>query len=315
MTELMDTMTTETSWTAPPTVDEAWAQVMCSVQRVGKSDTADMGRGGSYKFRGVDAVVDAVGPALRAHGVTVLPKKIRKVVTSEYETRNGGRMVNREVTVVWQVRGPAGDTFTGESVGEAADSGDKSLSKAQSVAYRVFLLQALCIPTGDRDPDHDVHERASRQDSAKASAAQARADEARADLLATVAQYGWTEEALVRDCWERLQKNLRKTVDLELIATYRDILVAEAEKGRGPLGGPEAQDSAQAVLDIVRATTPEAEAPAKLRLLHTLLSAEQITGHDARTAWISEALGTTVESSKDLTDAQLDKLIAKLKAR
>jgi len=63
------------------------------------------------------------------------------------------------VHVEWEVTGPQGDSFVGESMGEAADAGDKSLSKAQSVAYRMYLLQALAIPTGDRDPDADAHER------------------------------------------------------------------------------------------------------------------------------------------------------------
>ncbi|NKU87713.1 hypothetical protein GS884_09095 [Rhodococcus hoagii] len=56
--------------------------------------------------------------------------------------------------------GPAGDSFSGSAYGEAADAGDKAVSKAQSVAYRTFLLQGLTVPTEERDPDADVHERA-----------------------------------------------------------------------------------------------------------------------------------------------------------
>jgi hypothetical protein len=39
-----------------------------------------------------------------------------------------------------------------------ADSGDKSATKSQSVAERVALLQALCIPTDAPDPDETVVE-------------------------------------------------------------------------------------------------------------------------------------------------------------
>jgi len=147
----------------PPTVDEAWSNAMDDLRAVAKTEFNQQQQ---FNFRGVDAVVNATGPVFRAHRVKVVPKKIRKVTSTEYETRGregrpGTRMVNKEVIVQWEVRGPAGDMFTGESAGEAADAGDKALSKAQSVAYRVFLLQALNLPTHERDPDADFHERAS----------------------------------------------------------------------------------------------------------------------------------------------------------
>jgi len=37
--------------------------------------------------------------------------------------------------------------------GEALDTSDKATAKAQSVAWRVCLIQMLQIPTGDPDPD------------------------------------------------------------------------------------------------------------------------------------------------------------------
>jgi hypothetical protein len=43
--------------------------------------------------------------------------------------------------------------------GESADSGDKSATKAVTVACRVALLQGLAIPTQDPDPDEQTHER------------------------------------------------------------------------------------------------------------------------------------------------------------
>ena len=50
--------------------------------------------------------------------------------------------------------------MTAAAAGQASDSGDKAVPKAMSVAYRTVLLQALCIPAGDPDPDSQVHERA-----------------------------------------------------------------------------------------------------------------------------------------------------------
>jgi hypothetical protein len=140
----------------PPSVHESWCRVMESVRSVAKGDYNKDQR---FHFRGIDAVLDAVGPALRAHTVHVRPRRIISTTATEYTSKGGSRMVNRLVHVEWEVTGPQGDSFLGESMGEAADSSDKSMSKAQSVAYRVFLLQALSIPTGD-DPDFETHERA-----------------------------------------------------------------------------------------------------------------------------------------------------------
>ena len=51
-----------------PTVIEALSKVMGDVQAVGKeSRNSQQG----YAFRGVDAVMNAVGPALRRHGVVI----------------------------------------------------------------------------------------------------------------------------------------------------------------------------------------------------------------------------------------------------
>jgi hypothetical protein len=140
----------------PPLVHELWSRVMESVRSVAKGDYNE---DQNFSFRGVDSVVDKVGPALREHGVHIRPRRILEHTATEYTSKRGSRMVNRIMRVEWEVTGPCGDSFVGESMGEAADTGDKSMTKAQSVAYRVFLLQALCIPTGEPDPDASAHER------------------------------------------------------------------------------------------------------------------------------------------------------------
>lgn len=142
-----------------PTVVEAFAAVMADVQAVGK-DGRNESQG--YSFRGIDGVMNAVGPALRKHGVVVSPR----VLTVAYREVEVGqrRTLQRECTieVEYTVRGPAGDTFTGSAAAEALDSGDKATSKAHSVAYRTFLLQALTIPTHEPDPDLVSVERSPR---------------------------------------------------------------------------------------------------------------------------------------------------------
>lgn len=220
--------------TETPTVDQAWSNAMEDLRVVAKSEFNQQQQ---FNFRGVDAVVNATGPVFRTHRLKVIPKTIRQITSTEYETRARGdrpgtRMVNKEVIVTWEVRGPAGDTFTGETAGEAADAGDKALSKAQSVAYRVFLLQSLNLPTHERDPDADTHERASQTsqdvDPAIAAAIEA-ADQARGELLEKTSAYGWDEPKLVRRYWDDYSKNLRNTHDVDMIRAFGDALVDEAK--------------------------------------------------------------------------------------
>lgn len=140
-------------------VHVAFARVMADVQSVSKGDRRD-DVGGRYNFRGVDRVVNAVGPALRRHGVLVLPSRILEVEYREARTSKGSVLQDCTVKVQWTVIGPAGDMLptTLESAGQATDTQDKATSKATSVAQRVLFLTGLHIPTQDPDIDRG-HER------------------------------------------------------------------------------------------------------------------------------------------------------------
>lgn len=142
-------------------VHVAWARVMADVQSIAKGDQrADTG--GRYVFRGVDRVVNAVGPALRRHGVLVLPTRILEVEYRESRTTNNKIMQDIAVRVQWTIVGPAGDSLPPvESAGQATDTSDKGTAKAVSVAQRVLFLTALHIPTQDPDVDRG-HERGER---------------------------------------------------------------------------------------------------------------------------------------------------------
>lgn len=138
------------------TIHQALSAVMGDVQAVRKGDrNAQQG----FNFRGIDAVVNAVGPSLREHGVIVTPRVLSKHYES-YESRNGAQMRNAVVEVEFTFHGPDGSTIVCSALGEASDAGDKATPKAHSVAFRTALLQALCIPTDEPDPDASTHERA-----------------------------------------------------------------------------------------------------------------------------------------------------------
>jgi hypothetical protein len=141
---------------APTSVVRALAEVMRDVQGVAKRDRNESQ---GFSFRGIDAVVNAVGPALRKHGVVVVPEVRAYDYGSVEVGRNRTPMGHVKVTVAYHFYGPEGDRISAVSVGEAMDSGDKATAKAMSVAFRTALLQALCLPTDEPDPDTTSYER------------------------------------------------------------------------------------------------------------------------------------------------------------
>nr|DAI20905.1 MAG TPA: ERF superfamily protein [Caudoviricetes sp.] len=137
------------------TVHQALSKVMAEVQAVRKDSKNQAQR---FNFRGIDAVMNAVGPALRKHGVTILPEDV-EVHRSNGTTANGKQTAEVVLKVTYRVYGPNGDSIHGKVAAEAMDFGDKAIAKAMSVAYRTFLLQALTIPTDEPDPDSESYER------------------------------------------------------------------------------------------------------------------------------------------------------------
>lgn len=139
-----------------PRIEEALALVAEDVREVRKTGT---NTSQNFNFRGIDAVVNAVGPAFRRRGVVCLP--LVEDIRMEPMPLSGGKQATRVlVTVRYRFHGPAGDHLDAVSVGEAFDMGDKATAKAMSVAYRTCLLQSLTIPTDDPDPDEHTYEQA-----------------------------------------------------------------------------------------------------------------------------------------------------------
>jgi hypothetical protein len=143
------------------TIVEALNEIMKAVGGIAKKDR---NQAQGFNFRGIDSVVNAVSPALQKFGVVVFPT----VEDCSYETveigRNRTAMGHVRVRVSYTFIGAGGDSLKTTVVGEAMDSGDKATAKAMSVAFRTALLQALCLPTDDIDPDATSYERSSVAD-------------------------------------------------------------------------------------------------------------------------------------------------------
>ncbi len=157
----------------------ALSAVMSEVSSVSK-DERNTSQG--FNFRGIDAVVNAVGPALRKHGVIVVPR----VQSCDYATIEIGekRKATAHVRVIVEYIFIAqdGSTISCTTAGEAMDGGDKATAKAMSVAFRIALLQALALPTSEPDPDASSYERSPAKTSAMKD--QEQASKIHADILA-----------------------------------------------------------------------------------------------------------------------------------
>ncbi|MFE4535636.1 hypothetical protein ACFRKB_11210 [Streptomyces scopuliridis] len=134
-------------------VHVAWSRVMGTVRGVSKGGWyGKPGERGSYQFRGVDAALNAFGPACRLHGVLVLPVKT-EAAYRDVKTSTGKNSRECTVTVTYRIIGPAGDFIEVQSVGESMDSADKGTAKALSTSLRSLLFLGGLVPTGDADPD------------------------------------------------------------------------------------------------------------------------------------------------------------------
>ena len=140
-------------------------ELMRLVTSIGKEKEANLGKGGRFKFRGIDDAMDAVGHGMREVGLIMSTEILNRETSLTPVTQQGsenGRPWER--TIVWAtsvvtIRYTFTDPEDGskhvfEMVGEGRDSSDKSTSKATSMACKYGLFQALMIPvTGLDDAD------------------------------------------------------------------------------------------------------------------------------------------------------------------
>jgi hypothetical protein len=136
--------------------------VMAEVRGIAKKDknTAQ-----GFNFRGIDAVVNAVGPAIRNHGGWISSKFIFYKET--VLTAKSGNPVNSVSAIVkYKIHGTEGKPVSSEVYAAAFDSGDKAGAKMMSVALRTFFIQTLVLPTDEPDPDLAIYELGEQSDGA-----------------------------------------------------------------------------------------------------------------------------------------------------
>lgn len=118
-------------------------------------------------YRGIDAVMNALNPAMVKNKVFVVPD-ILEQTREERKTNKGGTLIYSVCKIKYTFYTVDGSSVSATVIGEAMDSGDKSMNKAMSVAFKYACFQTFCIPTEEMiDPDAEVHEVAGKTDEQK----------------------------------------------------------------------------------------------------------------------------------------------------
>lgn len=140
------------SSTKAPMIYGQIAKVMEDVGVVAKnSENKQQG----FMFRGIDAVMNALNPAMVKNKVFAVPR----VVEHSEETRltvKGTNQYIAKLTVEYDFFAEDGSFVTARVCTEAADSADKNFSKALSTAFKYACFQTFCIPTEEmkeEDPE------------------------------------------------------------------------------------------------------------------------------------------------------------------
>ena len=133
-------------------------KAMKKVGAIGKDAVATDKNGRmQYKFRGIDAVYNALNPVMSELGLFVCPEIIDQK-REERTTTSGGVLKYAILTIKFTMFAPDGSSVSCTVVGEGMDSGDKASNKAMSVAMKYAMFQLFMIPTEEMvDPDGEVH--------------------------------------------------------------------------------------------------------------------------------------------------------------
>lgn len=129
--------------------------VMSEIGAVGKtSKNAQQG----FMYRGIDAVMNALQPALIKHGVFVVPE-ILEQAREERTNAKGTTLIYSVCKIKYTFYAEDGSSISATVIGEGMDAGDKATNKAMSIAFKYACFQVFCIPTEEMvDPDAECHE-------------------------------------------------------------------------------------------------------------------------------------------------------------
>lgn len=154
----MEKETTKTANETNATIPKIYAAIVGVMQDVGAVGKNDRNSQQNFMYRGIDAVMNALQPAMIKNKLFVVPTVLSEERT-ERATQKGGVLFYTRLRIRYTFYAEDGSNISTEVIGEAMDSGDKATNKAMSIAYKYACFQVFCIPTEEmHDPDAECHD-------------------------------------------------------------------------------------------------------------------------------------------------------------
>lgn len=115
-----------------------------------------------FRFRGIDDVYSACHGPMIEHGVFCTTEVV-DLQRSERQSKTGSTLLCTLLRLKVTFYAADGSSVSTVTAGEAMDSGDKSCSKALSMAMKYAFFQTFVIPLEEDDADATTHELAPSQ--------------------------------------------------------------------------------------------------------------------------------------------------------
>lgn len=111
-----------------------------------------------FMFRGIDAVMNAINPALIKNKIFITPE-ILEQTREERKNAKGTTLIYSICKIKYTFYAEDGTSVSAVVVGEGMDTGDKATNKAMSIAFKYACFQVFCIPTEEMtEADGESHE-------------------------------------------------------------------------------------------------------------------------------------------------------------
>lgn len=187
---------------------QAISKCMEEIGAVGKND---VNKTQGFKYRGIDAVMNSINPALVNNHIFIVPEVLEQT-REERKSIKGATLIYSVCKIKYTFFAEDGSSITAVTIGEGMDSGDKATNKAMAIAFKYACFQVFCIPTEEmQDPDSESHTVEPKNDFVPATVEQLRT------MTDFVSAYSdMCENATSNDIWKTLKEkyHFEKTSDL-----------------------------------------------------------------------------------------------------
>lgn len=199
---------------------EAISRCMEEIGAVGK-DAVNKQQG--FKYRGIDAVMNAINPALVKNHVFIVPEVLDQQ-RQERTTNKGTVLIYSICRIKYTFYAEDGSCIEAVTVGEGMDSGDKATNKAMAIAFKYACFQVFCIPTEEmKDPDEET------QDPVKPQFNPATQEQLRKLNEFIMAYAGMCKDTKESDVTDLLKKKYHYNGTSDISSELADKLIAQVE--------------------------------------------------------------------------------------